>query len=82
MFKLVIARAINSAFLLFIITSDIEQFQSDTLTKVTRMLHVAFVRKVSRNNKGNARHTSPESRSTFQKRNLAIDCIVCRAKNN
>lgn len=35
MFKLVIARAINSAFLLFIITSDTEQFQADTLSKVT-----------------------------------------------
>ena len=37
MFKLVTARAINSAFLLFIITSDTEQFQADTLTKVTRL---------------------------------------------
>ena len=35
MFKLVFARAINSAFLLFIITSDTEQFQADTLSKVT-----------------------------------------------
>lgn len=34
MFKLVTARAINSAFLLFIITSDTEQFEADTLTKV------------------------------------------------
>ncbi|CAM9582421.1 unnamed protein product, partial [Ectocarpus sp. 12 AP-2014] len=34
MFKLVTARAINSAFLLFIITSDEEQLESDTLTKV------------------------------------------------
>ncbi|CAM9883738.1 unnamed protein product, partial [Ectocarpus fasciculatus] len=34
MFKLVTARAINSAFLLFIITSDEEQLEPDTLTKV------------------------------------------------
>eukprot|EP00752_Nemacystus_decipiens_P002303 g2179.t1 len=38
MFKLVIARAINSAFLLFIITSDTEQFQANTLTKILAIL--------------------------------------------
>lgn len=35
MFKLVTARAINSAFLLFIITSDTKQLEDQTLTKVT-----------------------------------------------
>ncbi len=34
MFKLVTARAINSAFLLFIITSDTEQLEPKTLEKV------------------------------------------------
>lgn len=34
MFKLVITRCINSAFLLYIITSDTALFDSDTLTKV------------------------------------------------
>ncbi|CBJ28310.1 conserved unknown protein [Ectocarpus siliculosus] len=38
MFKLVTARAINSAFLLFIITSDEEQLESDTLTKILSIL--------------------------------------------
>ncbi|CAM9754098.1 unnamed protein product [Scytosiphon promiscuus] len=38
MFKLVTARAINSAFLLFIITSDTEQLESDTLTKILSIL--------------------------------------------
>jgi len=38
MFKLVFARAINSAFLLFIITSDTEQFQADTLSKVALVI--------------------------------------------
>lgn len=34
MFKLVTARAINSAFLLFIITDDEDQLDDQTLTKV------------------------------------------------
>lgn len=34
MFKLVAARAINSAFLLFIITKDEDQLDDQTLTKV------------------------------------------------
>ncbi|CAN0338404.1 unnamed protein product, partial [Ectocarpus sp. 13 AM-2016] len=38
MFKLVTARAINSAFLLFIITSDEEQLEPDTLTKILSIL--------------------------------------------
>ncbi|CAM9490348.1 unnamed protein product [Pylaiella littoralis] len=38
MFKLVTARAINSAFLLFIITSDTEQLEEGTLTKILSIL--------------------------------------------
>ena len=36
MFKLVTARAINSAFLLFIITDDEDQLDEETLSKVWR----------------------------------------------
>ncbi|CAM9629055.1 unnamed protein product [Scytosiphon promiscuus] len=38
MFKLVVSRSINSAFLLFIITSDIEQLEAGTLTKILTIL--------------------------------------------
>eukprot|EP00752_Nemacystus_decipiens_P004462 g4075.t1 len=38
MFKLVTARAINSAFLLFIITSDEDQLKDQTLTKILSIL--------------------------------------------
>ncbi|CAM9878272.1 unnamed protein product, partial [Hapterophycus canaliculatus] len=38
MFKLVISRSINSAFLLFIITSDTEQLEAGTLTKILTIL--------------------------------------------
>lgn len=43
MFKLVTARAINSAFLLFIITSDEDQLKDQTLTKVPTFNSRAFV---------------------------------------
>lgn len=36
MFKLVIARGINTAFLLFIVTADTEQLDADTLQQVHR----------------------------------------------
>ena len=80
MFKLVVARAINSAFLLFIITSDTEQFQADTLTKVARLCFVTavdFFRTTSSRSSEVVPNTA-ELRFTFNDANRHK--VVCRTK--